>query len=219
VVLISAIAFHLFKEQINSLVKIDVLEKLKLEAELDFLKMQMNPHFLFNTLNGISTLTKTNPDKAYDTIILLSDLLRYQTYECSGNLVLLSSEIKYLQQYLALQSLRFPKAKIDFQIEGQITGLTIFPFIFSTFVENAVKHGVEKVKDNAYIRIVIEILNKRVNFLVENTKTSDIQDKTTGVGLKNVKRRLDLLYSKDYNLKIEEKDDLYIVKLNLNLVQ
>lgn len=217
--LITAIAFKLFKEQLNSEERIHELERAKLEAELDFLKTQMNPHFLFNTLNGILVLTKTNPSKASETIIQLSDLLRYQTYECSGDQVLLSAEADYIKKYLNLQSLRFPEANIQFEMKGEIGGLTIFPFIFLPFVENAVKHGIEKSEKNGYIRIFIEVLNKKLLFFVENTNEGYKKHKKGGIGLMNIRRRLELLYPECYELEIKESEPLYSVKLNINLAQ
>ncbi len=218
-VLVYAVMSKFFKEYIIADNLLLNLQKEHLESEVDFLKSQMNPHFLFNTLNGISVLVKLDPEKASESILRLSDLLRYHTYECAEDQVLISSEAEYLKNYISLQNLRFPHANISLETEGEFGGLTIYPFIFLPFVENAVKHGVGNSKNINYIRILIHVLNKKLSFVVHNTKAKDKICEKGGLGLINIKRRLELLYPGNYNLIIDENETTYNVKLNINLTQ
>jgi len=217
VFLILAILLKLLKEYLKSIEKIKSLKEINVKSELDFLKTQVNPHFLFNTLNNVKVLIKLNPELAEDVLMKLSDLLRYQIYDCSSEKVLLTSELIYLQNYLDLQKIRLKDAKIDFTYNGDFTGKMIYPFMFMPFIENAVKHGLGGGEKDNYIKVNIKLVNKTIDFFVENRKCK-IKSENGGIGLVNIRRRLDLLYPNNYKLEFFETDYVYKVKLNINLV-
>lgn len=217
VFLILAILLKLLKEYLKSIEKIKSLKEINVKSELDFLKTQVNPHFLFNTLNNVKVLIKLNPELAEDVLMKLSDLLRYQIYDCSSEKVLLTSELIYLQNYLDLQKIRLKDAKIDFTYNGDFTGKMIYPFMFMPFIENAVKHGLGGGEKDNFINVNIKLVNKTIDFFVENRKCK-IKSENGGIGLVNIKRRLDLLYPNNYKLEFFETDYVYKVKLNINLV-
>jgi len=211
----SAIGLKLFKIWIINQKLIRNLENEKLKTELDYLKNQTNPHFLFNTLNNIYVQTKIDTDKAAQTVLKLSDLLRYQLYECSKEKVYLASEIEYLQNFLALERIRKNRANIDFNIKGNVNGLMIHPFLFIPFVENAVKHGLNSSKES-FINIEMEINNKKIDFYIQNSKYNhNGSENTGGLGLANIKRRLELLYPEKHLLIIDDGENTYNVQLTL----
>jgi LytS/YehU family sensor histidine kinase len=181
------------------------LENEKLIAELAFLKSQINPHFLFNSLNNIYSLTYQKSDKASEAVMKLSEIMRYMLQESNEPTVKLSREIRYLENYIELQKLRFKsKAYIDFIITGDIAEQSIAPLILIAFVENAFKHG--DVSDaSSPIRIRIEIANNILQFELWNKKSGQNKDETSGIGLNNVRRRLELLYTQRYTLSINEQ--------------
>ena len=193
------------------------LENEKLIAELAFLKSQINPHFLFNSLNNIYSLTYQKSDKASEAVMKLSEIMRYMLQESNEPTVKLSREIRYLENYIELQKLRFKsKAYIDFIITGDIAEQSIAPLILIAFVENAFKHG--DVSDaSSPIRIRIEIANNILQFELWNKKSGQNKDETSGIGLNNVRRRLELLYTQRYTLSINEQQLTYYCKLSLDL--
>jgi len=198
------------------------LEKEKLHSELKFLKSQINPHFLFNTLNNVYSLALVKSDKTPDIILKLSEILRYMLYECNIPKVLLSKEVKYIENYLALERLRQrDDVKIDFEIEGDITDQKISPLLFTPFLENAFKHGINKVLEDAYVNILLKVKDNNIVFMVENIKPEftpqDFQKKQGGIGLANVKKRLKLLYPDRYKLEIENTKFSYKIELYLDL--
>lgn len=193
------------------------MEKQKLMSELSFLKSQVNPHFLFNSLNGIYALAIRKSDKTPDAILQLSDLMRHMLYESEKDLVDLSKEVNYLQNYISLQKLRLSKdAVIDFKVAGEVKGKQIEPMLFIPFIENAFKHGVDS--EGADIRIRMEVHDRHLVFSLQNRISSAHQkDQVSGIGLSNVKKRLDLHYGNRYTLNYEEKKGIFIVNLQLNL--
>ncbi|MBC7913804.1 MAG: histidine kinase [Pyrinomonadaceae bacterium] len=193
------------------------LENEKLVAELAFLKSQINPHFLFNSLNNIYSLTYQKSDKAPEAIMKLSEIMRYMLQESNEPQVKLSREIRYLENYIELQKLRFKgQAYVDLNITGQYAEQSIAPLILIAFVENAFKHG--DVTDAAKpIKIGIDIDNNTLVFELWNKKGGLNKDETSGIGLNNVKRRLDLLYHQKYLLTIDEQKSSYYCKLSLDL--
>jgi LytS/YehU family sensor histidine kinase len=198
------------------------LEMEKIETELKFLKYQINPHFLFNSINSIFFLIHKNPDKASDSLAKFSELLRYQLYECNDTRISLSKEIDYLENFIELEKLRLNRnVAVTLQLERPGGGgWDIAPFILMTFVENAFKH-VSKHTDQAnWIRMRLGLEEGRLEFLVANSKSgagsSDLVS-YGGIGLKNVQRRLDLIYPGQYALHIEDLEDRFEVKLELTL--
>ncbi|MFD2161825.1 sensor histidine kinase [Paradesertivirga mongoliensis] len=193
------------------------LESEKLIAELAFLRSQINPHFLFNSLNNIYSLAYQKSDKAPEAIMKLSEIMRYMLQESNEPRVQLGREIRYLENYIELQKLRFKgQAYIELSISGDYGEQSIAPLILISFVENAFKHGVASDPDNP-IKISVRILNNQLHFEIQNKKSLLNKDESSGIGLSNVKRRLDLLYVGKYALDIEEDLDTYYCKLDLNL--
>ena len=198
------------------------LEKEKLHSELKFLKSQINPHFLFNTLNNLYSLALVKSEKTPDIILKLSEILRYMLYECNVPKVSLIKEVKYIQNYLALEKLRQrDDVKIEFDIQGNISDQKISPLLFTPFLENAFKHGVNKVIEGAFVNINLRVDDNKVFFSVENIKPEytqeDFQKKQGGIGLANVKKRLKLLYPSKYKLDIENTKFHYKIDLFLDL--
>jgi|GEM_PF-101007 sensor histidine kinase YesM len=194
------------------------LESQSLKSELDMLKMQVNPHFLFNTLNNIDSLIYSNPDKASESIMKLSDLMRYMIYEAQSGIVFLSREVEYLNNMIALQSLRYSqKDFISFTQEGTIDKQTIGALLFVPFVENAIKHGNKSVAAPG-ILIQLIITENQIYFSCFNhVNPNQLKDEVGGIGLHNVKRRLEILYPSQHQLNIQEVDDTYHVELKIDL--
>lgn len=210
----TAIAVKVFKFYLKSQARLQELENTNLKTELSYLKNQINPHFLFNALNNIYVLSRKRPDEAPEAILLLSDLLRYQLYDCVQEKVALKDEIEYLQNYLQLDKLRKSNAKIKFNIKGDVNGKMVAPFLFLPFVENAVKHGIN-MNGESYLNISFDI-DKDIYFRVANSKSQQPTNNTVGgIGLVNVQRRLDLLYPEQHELTIRDEVEHYIVDLHL----
>jgi sensor histidine kinase YesM len=198
------------------------LEKEKLEAELKFLKSQVHPHFLFNTLNNLYSLTLKKSDIAPEVVLKLSDLMSYMLYDASAPKVPLSKEIQYLQNYIALEKIRYgDRLDISFNISGDIGGKMIAPMLMLPFIENTFKHGVSGDLDTVWASIDLTVKGQKMVFKVENSKSSDPQPAglRKGIGLENVRRRLDLLYGQFYELRIFDEVDAYLVVLKLDLEQ
>ncbi|MEO6687335.1 MAG: histidine kinase [Dyadobacter sp.] len=198
------------------------LEKEKLETELKFLKNQFNPHFLFNTINSIFFLIHKNPDMASDALARFSELLRYQLYECNDIQIPLSREIEYMKNFIELEKLRQnDNIEIDCRMNAVDSGnLGIAPFVLMIFVENAFKHVSRNSGKTNYISINLELNNKELNFSVFNSTSPQLTSDLIqygGIGLKNVNRRLDLIYPGQYALDIQKNDSDFEVKLSLNL--
>ena len=193
------------------------LENQRLSAELAFLKSQINPHFLFNSLNSIYSLAYQRSETTPEAILKLSEIMRYMLYECNDNKVDLVKELQYLQNYIDLQKIRFGnKAFIDFKIEGKIETQQIVPLLLISFIENAFKHGVAS-NPVTPIRLLIDVEESHLHFYIQNKKHTNNRDASGGIGLNNVKRRLDLLYPGKYNLEIHDETDTYTVELSLVL--
>ena len=191
------------------------LENEKLVAELAFLRSQVNPHFLFNSLNNIYSLAYQKSDKAPEAIMKLSEIMRYMLQESNEPKVKLAREIRYLENYIELQRLRFKgQAYIDVQVSGDYSEQSIAPLILISFIENAFKHGVVSDPNNP-IEINIEVNNHDLLFSIWNKKGLFNKDESSGIGLNNVKRRLDLLYPGKYVLNIEDLEETYCCSLAL----
>jgi len=194
------------------------VESEKVNSELQFLKTQLNPHFLFNSLNAIYSLSVKNSSKTSEAIISLSELMRYMLYEADKDKVQLSKELEYIKNYVQLQRLRLSdSANVKLKISGQDKGKEVPSLLFISFIENAFKYGTD-YKGRTYVDIKILIKEKSINLKVENKiGTHRKQDKNSGVGLQNIKNRLRLLYPNSHKLQITDNDERYIVDLNLNL--
>ncbi len=189
----------------------------KKEMELQFLKSQLNPHFLFNSLNNIYSLAYQKSDKTADAILKLSEIMRYMIYESNDSWVSLSKEIEYVQSFIELQKLRFKDgAAVEFTQNGEIDNQQIVPLILISFVENAFKHGVANDPENP-IKINIIANQKILHFSVSNKKNSYNKDQMGGIGLYNVERRLQLLYPDRYKLNIVNSETHYTSELMLDI--
>jgi len=199
---------------------INELKNLTMRMELNELKNQINPHFLFNMLNSVNVLIKKNPDKASLIVLKLSEFLRYQLYENNEEKTALTSEIQFLSNFLNLEKIR--RDQFEFQItikEGSddLKKVVIPPNLFTNFVENAVKHSVDLQNQEVTIAVELAVIQHRLYFSCINSKSKEDQEpheKNSGLGLVNVKRRLDLLYGNNYNLELQNTDTQYLVHLN-----
>lgn len=193
----------------------------KLEAELKALKSQINPHFLFNSLNSLYALARKKDQKAPDAILKLSDAMRFILYECNADLVPLSSELSFLSNYVDLQKLRSKdEGQILFELQGDPSDLKIAPMILVPFIENGFKHGVKGDLINGFIRIKMKIDNSEFQFDVTNNigeVDELVTTETGGIGLPNVKQRLSLLYPMRHQLDIEKTENQFSVSLKLQL--
>jgi len=193
------------------------LESEKKDMELQFLKSQLNPHFLFNSLNNIYSLAYQKSDKTADAILKLSEIMRYMIYESNDSWADLSKEVEYVQSFVELQKLRFKDgAAVQVTINGEIDGQKIVPLILISFVENAFKHGVANDHEDP-IKINIIANQKILHFSVSNKKSKTNKDAMGGVGLNNVERRLQLLYPDRYKLNIVNSATHYTTELMLDL--
>jgi LytS/YehU family sensor histidine kinase len=193
------------------------LESEKKDMELQFLKSQLNPHFLFNSLNNIYSLAYQKSDKTADAILKLSEIMRYMIYESNDSWADLSKEVDYVKSFVELQKLRFKDgAAVVITINGEIDGQQIVPLILISFVENAFKHGVANDPEDP-IKINIIANQKILHFSVSNKKNKTNKDAMGGVGLNNVERRLQLLYPDRYKLNIVNSATHYTTELMLDL--
>ncbi|MCC9168003.1 sensor histidine kinase [Pontibacter harenae] len=194
------------------------LKQEKTQAELAFLKTQINPHFLYNTLNYLYSLAYPVSDKLADAIIKLSDLMRYMLYESKDGRVELQKEVDYLENYINIYRLRFEdNFFVNFNIQGHVNGQRVPSLVLIPFVENALKHGV--VDDAAApVSINLQLVNDSLYFDVSNRINQSQKDQTTGIGLTNIRRRLDLLYPGSYTLDVSEDGKRYQTRLKLQQV-
>ena len=198
------------------------LERSSMQSELKFLKSQINPHFLFNTLNNLYALTLKKSDNAPEIVIKLSEMMRYMLYECNERRVPLSKEIKYIQNYLDLEKLRQgDRIDISFDWKGHVGDQKIAPLMFIPFLENSFKHGANSGIEQGHVHINMLVEDDSLEFEITNSKPPPVPNpgvrKVGGIGLMNVERRLNLIYPNSYDLNIENKPNEYSVKLHLYL--
>ena len=196
------------------------LENQKLKAELSFLKMQVNPHFLFNALNNIYSLAVMEKSKKTgESIMKLSDLMRYVLYEKEDeeNKVSLEKEIRHINSYIDLEKLRhLGDVNINFSIEGSINGKRVAPLLLFPLIENACKHGILTDAEKP-VDIHLKTNDQHLDFTIENYINTYEKDKTGGIGIQNVQKRLELLYGKKYFLDVNQNGEKFIVHLHLPL--
>jgi LytS/YehU family sensor histidine kinase len=209
IVLFVSILYWIFR-QIKSIIN---LKNEKAKTELLHLKSQVNPHFFFNMLNNLYGLVDKDSKKAQELILKLSDMMRYSIYEGQKETVLLSQEIIYLQNYIELHKMRYHK-KIDVVFNQHINeDYTIMPLLFIILLENAFKHGVENLRENAYVHINIKSENNEVSFDIENNFDQTVTNEQKGIGLENLKRRLELVYPKNHILMFSENNNVFKAQL------
>ena len=199
------------------------LETRTMQTELNFLKSQINPHFLFNTLNSLYALTLHKSDDAPDVVIKLSEMMRYMLYECNEQQVYLTKEINYIKNYLDLERLRHKKLDIQWDVVGEAGALKIAPLIFIALVENAFKHGAANHISEGFVHIHLHIEHNELTLYVENSKPETQptleHKRSRGIGLVNVKRRLEIMYPTKYALDIYDKPHTYGVNLWMELAE
>ncbi len=205
------------------------LEKENLQSELKFLRSQINPHFLFNTLNSLYALTLKKSDLAPEMLIRLSEIMRYMLYDCNEPKVLLDKEVKFMGNYVELERLRYGEdVEIDFKLEGEIQDQKIAPLLFIPFFENAFKHGLSNRIGQGWISISFLFQEEMVTLLIENSvpeekdqhmwvQKSKSKSDSSGIGLENIKRRLNLLYPDEHTLDIEKSPKQFKITLTINL--
>jgi len=199
-----------------------ILETRNMQSELNFLKSQINPHFLFNTLNSLYAHTLKKSDDAPEIVLKLSEMMRYMLYECNERQVSLSKELNYMKNYIDLERLRQgKKVNIKMEIEGEVEDQLIAPLLFIPFIENCFKHGLNHHLNQGYIDIKIIVFDDTVNFYIKNSKPihkpKQLHPNSGGIGLVNVKRRLELIYPNNYELDIDESPTTYTVSLDIEL--
>ncbi|MEP4532972.1 MAG: histidine kinase [Cyclobacteriaceae bacterium] len=184
--------------------------------ELLHLQTQVNPHFFFNTLNNLYGLIDQDTTKAKSMVLTLSDMMRYSIYVGQKELVTLEQELAYIENYVALHKSRYHKeTDIKLNHHLQKEGFQVMPLLFIILLENAFKHGVENLRENAYVQINLIGGENEVSFSVENNFDPDELAKKAGIGLKNLKRRLELVYPKRHALSFSVSNDIYKAQLTL----
>lgn len=217
VIVVFAAAIVIFKKWYLSERSKKKLAEEKLSAELNFLKSQVHPHFLFNTLNNLYALTLIKSDKTSDVVLKLSGVLDYMIYKSNEQFVSLSNELEMLGNYVELEKLRYnERLDLEYVITGETAGYQIAPLILLPFVENSFKHGASNDRANPKISIKLKTDKKYLQLNVVNSiKGEGIKDESlhVGIGLKNVRRRLELIYPGAHNLEVEKTDSEFKVKL------
>ena len=192
------------------------LEHENLEQQLEYLRYQINPHFFMNTLNNIHALVDIDPEQAKETILELSKMMRFVLYEGNKQGVPLSRELEFIRHYMALMQLRYTdKVHIDLNLPDEVPDRQIPPLILVTFIENAFKHGVSYQHDS-FVEVKVTVANNELQFTCRNSKADKPNEEKGGVGLSNVRKRLNLLYGTSYALRINNAED-YSVELNIPL--
>ena len=204
----------------NQKIKQELMQE-KMSAEMKYLKAQIHPHFLFNTLNNLYVLIKKKSDNAPDLLMKLSGLLRYMLYECNADTAQLEKEVEMIKGYLELEKIRYgAQLKVNFETTGDFSNITVPPVLLLPFIENSFKHGISRSIKELFVDIKLKAENDMVYFYIINSKDEDIEnDKpayTEGIGIKNVKRRMELIYGNGFSLKIENKQNTFEVELTIN---
>ena len=195
-----------------------ILEKQNADVQLAFLRNQVSPHFFMNTLNNIHSLIDFDTDEAKDSIIRLSKLMRHLLYDSEIEKIPIRKEIEFIKNYVDLMKLRYSdKVKITLDLPDQLPDKSIPPLLFTSYVENAFKHGIS-YQHSSFINIMFSIADDQLNFEVRNSNPGVTKkDELTGIGMKNSRKRLDLIYGDSYSLQIEDKKDEYLVLLSIPL--
>jgi len=213
VLIIVFVLFWFFKQVISYFRLKNEIEK----TELLHLKSQVNPHFFFNTLNNLYGLVGTDAKKAQELILKLSDMMRYSIYEGEKEAVSLKTEVEYLNNYISLHKMRYHKeidVKFDVEIEDDYK---VMPLLFIILLENAFKHGVENLSKDAYAYFKLKAKDNKVVFETENNFDLTIPKEDKGIGLTNLKRRLELVYPNKHSLSFSTKKNIYKAQLTLQL--
>ena len=197
--------------------RLSELEKENLEQQLEYLRYQINPHFFMNTLNNIHALVDINPEQAKDTILKLSKIMRYVLYKGNKQYVLLSNELEFIQHYITLMRMRYTdKVKISLELPRKVPDRQIPPLVLITFIENAFKHGISYQR-KSFVEVKVLVEDDKLRFFCRNSKAETPNAEKGGVGLANVRKRLNLLYGYDYTLRTDDTSEEYSVELAITL--
>lgn len=212
-----AVSIKLFKQKYASVEREQELQKEKLQTELSFLKAQINPHFLFNTLNNIYGLSLKNSPQTSDAILKLSELLQFMVHDGAAEKIKLTDEIKTLNDYIELEQLRYgDRLTVNLDIELDNEEELIAPLLLIPFVENSFKHGASESRFDATISISLQLKQGTLSFTVTNSKEGTSEN-SVGIGLKNISRQLELIYGKHHHLEIKDLKDTFIIHLVIHL--
>ncbi|PRX54891.1 sensor histidine kinase [Flagellimonas meridianipacifica] len=215
----TGMAAFLLRRNIITKRETDEREKLHREIELNYLKEQVNPHFLFNSLNSIYSLSRQESPETPMVVMQLSELMRYQLESAKKDTVLLKEELEFIENYLLLEEKRLSnRCAIEFVIGGDLLDYAIAPMLLIPFVENAIKHGAQSTNEQSAIDISASMKKNKLQFSVYNSKPRIVSEsKRAGMGLENVERRLNLLYPNSHVLEIQDSEKAYLVNLTITL--
>ena len=215
-ILISFIFYIVFSWFFERWKAVKILKNEKSKAELSLLKEQINPHFFFNTLNNLYSLIKKDPNAAQEYVLKLSDLMRFTIYDSGNENVILGEEINYLTNFIDLQTSRYHKEiEVSFVKDVENLNTKIAPLLFIILLENAFKHGVEKLTEDTFVQVELKENNETISFSVVNNFDKNEPSKNRGIGLKNLKERLELVYPNMHNLSQNIEKDIYSVTLEI----
>jgi sensor histidine kinase YesM len=192
----------------------------KLQSELNFLRAQTNPHFLFNTLNNLYVLARKKSDRTADAIMMLSQIMRFVLYDCRAPRIRVSDEAKVIEDYIELEKMRYnDRLKVEYKQDIDNTRAQIAPLLLLPFVENSFKHGASSTTGNAEIFISLQLKDQHLNFTVENTaeQINGTRNTKGGIGLKNLKRQLHLIYPESHKLEIKQSQSWFKASLQLEI--
>jgi LytS/YehU family sensor histidine kinase len=214
-----AVAIKVIKMWYENEKQVSEMEKAKLASELKMLKDQVNPHFMFNTLNNLYGLIGKNPIHAQESVLGLSRILHYMLYESNHDRIRLQQEIRCIRDYIDLEKLRYPgNLSISINVQDKIQDLSIVPLSIFPFVENSFKHGASEMIEEAWINIDFSTFKNYFVFKIENGKGPKLATNTPkGLGLNNVRRRLELIYGDDHSLQIIDSPDSFLAILKIAL--
>ena len=221
--IISAVAVastvKLLRGRIRSQVREEELKKEKLQSELNFLRAQTNPHFLFNTLNNIYALARKQSANTAPVVLKLSQIMRFMLYECTSPRIAVEDEVRVIRDYIELEKIRYnDRLSILFSENIDQPKQAIAPLLLLPFVENAFKHGISETRFDPFIKIELSLQKGKLEAMIQNSKGENTEDTPSkGIGLKNVRRQLELIYPNSHDLRIENEEQLFTVFLKIDL--
>jgi len=215
-----AVAIKLIKMWYENEKRVSEMEKSKLASELKMLRDQVNPHFMFNTLNNLYGLIGRNPLQAQESVLRLSRIMHHMLYESNHNRIPMQQEIRCIRDYIELEKLRYPEnLSISLNVQDDVQNLSIVPLTIFPFVENSFKHGASEMIEEAWINIDFSTFKNSFVFKIENGKGPKVTFESSGIGLKNVQRRLELIYGEDHSLQIIDGTETFLVVLKISLTR
>lgn len=206
----------LLYKRIGDMQEMEALKRENMQVEIDYLKYQINPHFFMNTLNNIHALIDIAPQEAKETVIELSKMMRYILYDSEQRSISLEQDIRFVEHYIRLMRIRYAE-ELDIRIDypaAEVARVKIPPLLLIVFVENAFKHGIASVH-RPFIHIGVELPDDKVLLTIANSRSPQPSERKPGIGLKNVKKRLKLIYGTDYKLDIRDEKEAYVVQLTI----